>query len=84
MSVAALLIAGMSYGQTQCESMTKSNNQCKNIVKQGNLCHLHNPNYVKKSESTTIICLGTTKSGNKCKNKTKNTSGLCHFHAKKD
>ena len=82
MSVAALLIAGMSYGQTQCEGLTKSNNKCKNIVKQGSLCYLHNPNYVKKSESTTVICSGTTKTGNKCKRKTKNPSGLCYNHKK--
>ena len=82
LSVAALLIAGISYGQTQCEGLTKSNNQCKNIVKKGTLCYLHNPNYVKQVKSETLVCFGTTKSGNKCKNKTKNVSGLCHHHRK--
>tara|TARA_R100000995_G_scaffold25583_1_gene11114 strand:+ start:136 stop:405 length:270 start_codon:yes stop_codon:yes gene_type:complete len=84
LSVAALLIAGMSYGQTQCEGLTKSSNQCKNTVKQGKLCYLHNPNYKKPCKTITIICSGTTKNSNKCKNKTKNTSGLCHLHTKKD
>ncbi len=84
LSVAALLIAGISYGQTQCEGLTKSNNQCKNIIKKGTLCYLHNPNYVKPSKTTTVICSGTTKTGNKCKSKTKDTSGFCHNHRKKN
>ena len=84
LSVAALLIAGMSYSQTQCEGLTKSNNQCKNVIKKGTFCYLHNPNYVKPSKTITIICSGTSKNSNKCKNKTKNTSGLCHLHTKKD
>ena len=82
LSVAALTIAMMSYGQTQCEGVTKDNIQCKNITKQGNLCYLHNPNYVKSSDSATVICSGTTKSGNNCKRKTKNASGLCYNHKK--
>ena len=80
LSVAALTIAMMSYGQTQCEGLTKNNVQCKNTSKSNNLCYLHDPNYVKTSDSTTVICTGTTKSGNNCKRKTKNTSGLCYNH----
>ena len=83
LSVAALTIAMMSYGQTQCNGLTKDSVQCKNITKSKvELCHLHNPNYVKQSEKTTVICSGTTKSGNNCKRKTKNTSGLCYNHKK--
>ena len=82
LSVAALTIAMMSYGQTQCKGLTKDSVQCKNTVKISNLCHLHNPNYVKKEVSTTVICSGTTKSSNKCKRKTKNISGLCYNHKK--
>ena len=82
LSISSLLIVVMSYGQTQCKEMTKSNNQCKNVVKQGDLCYLHNPNYVKQVKSETLVCSGTNKSGNKCKNKTKNVSGLCHHHRK--
>ena len=80
LSVAALLIAGTSFAQTQCEGLTKNNVQCKNTSKSNNLCYLHDPNYVKTSDSTTVICTGTTKSGNNCKRKTKNTSGLCYNH----
>ena len=82
LSVAALTIAMMSYGQTQCEELTKNNVQCKNTSKSSNLCYLHDPNYVKTSGSVTVICSGTTKSGNNCKRKTKNTSGLCYNHKK--
>ena len=85
LSVAALTIAMMSYGQVQCEGITKKNVQCKNVVKtEVKLCHIHNPNHVVKSDKVTVICSGTTKAGNNCKNKTKNTSGLCHLHNKKD
>ena len=88
LSVAALLIASTSFAQTvqsvQCVAKTKQNVQCKNTTTQSNLCYLHNPNYVKKSNSKSVVCNGTTKAGNNCKNKTKNTSGLCHLHAKKD
>jgi len=86
LSVAALTIAMMSYGQsTQCEALTKSNVQCKNVVKTGDLCHLHNPNYVKPSDKcATVICSGTTKKNEKCKVKTKNCDGLCRFHTKND
>ena len=82
LSVAALTIAMMSYGQTQCKELTKLEVQCKNTVKTGDLCYLHNPNYVKKETSITIICSGTTKTGNNCKRKTKNISGLCYNHKK--
>ena len=82
LSVAALTIAMMSYGQsTQCKELTKDSVQCKNTTKV-ELCYLHNPNYVKTSDSATVICGGTTKSGNNCKRKTKNTSGLCYNHKK--
>ena len=82
LSVAALTIAMMSYGQTQCEGLTKDSVQCKNAVKTSDLCYLHNPNYVKKETSITVICSGTTKAGNNCKRKTKNISGLCYNHKK--
>ena len=81
LSVAALTIAMMSYGQTQCEGMTKMKVQCKNTVKtEVKLCHLHNPNHVVKSDKVSVICNGTTKANSACKNKTKDTSGLCHNH----
>ena len=84
LSVAALLIAGTSFAQTQCVATTKKNVQCKNTVKTGELCYLHNPNYVKSSKTVTVVCAGTTKSGKNCKNKTKNSNQLCHLHNKKD
>jgi hypothetical protein len=81
MSVAALTIAMMSYGQTQCNGLTKDSVQCKNATKtEVKLCYLHNPNYVKQSKTTTVVCSGTTKKGKNCKNKTKDSSGLCHNH----
>ena len=83
LSVAALSIAMMSYGHTQCKGVTKSSVQCKNITKtKSSLCHLHDPNYVKKVEGNTVICSGTTKAGNKCKNRTKDISKMCHHHRK--
>jgi hypothetical protein len=83
LSVAALTIAMMSYGQsTQCKELTKDSTQCKNKTTQV-LCHLHNPNYKSKSDTKAIVCSGTTKSGRNCKNKTKNTSGFCHLHGTK-
>ena len=82
LSVAALTIAMMSYGQTQCEGVTKDNIQCKNITKQCNLCYLHNPNYVKSSNTVSVVCSGTTKSNTPCKRKTKNASGFCYNHKK--
>ena len=84
LSVAALLIASVSFAQTQCEATTKKNNQCKNTVKTGKLCHLHNPSHKSKSDLVTVICTGTTKTGRNCKNKTKNINQLCHLHNKKD
>jgi len=84
LSVAALTIAMMSYGQTQCKEMTKSNIQCKNITKNvSSLCQVHDPNHIKSSDKLTVICSGTTKKNTKCKNKTKNESGLCHNHQPK-
>jgi len=84
LSVAALTIAIMSYGQTQCVETTKQNVQCKNVTKQDNLCYLHNPNYINPSKNSAIVCTGTTKAGNNCKNKTKNTNQLCYLHATKN
>ena len=81
LSVAALTIAMMSYGQTQCNGLTKDSVQCKNTTKtEVKLCYLHNPNYVKKTETNTVVCSGTTKSNNSCKRKTRHSSGLCHSH----
>ena len=84
LSVAALTIAMMSFGQsTQCNGLTKDSVQCKNVTKAKiELCHLHNPNHVKSSDVATVVCSGTTKANNKCKRKTKNTSGLCYNHKK--
>ena len=83
LSVAALTIAMMSYGQTQCKSLTTDSVDCKNNTKAKNsLCYLHNPYYTSKTKTPTVICGGTTKSGNNCKRKTKNTSGLCYNHKK--
>tara|TARA_R110002020_G_scaffold413104_1_gene622810 strand:+ start:58 stop:333 length:276 start_codon:yes stop_codon:yes gene_type:complete len=86
LSIAALSIAMMSYGQTQCKGKTKSNVQCKNVTKKENsLCHDHDKNHVIKSNSKTVICKGVTKKNTKCKNRTKNKNGLCHNHGgKKD
>ena len=83
LSVATLTIAMMSYGQTQCNELTKDSVQCKNATKAKNsLCYLHNPYYTKKDKTLAVICNGTTKAGNNCKRKTKNTSGLCYNHKK--
>ena len=85
LSVAALTIAMMSYGQTQCNGLTKDSVQCKNTTKAKNsLCYLHNPFYTSKAETTTVVCSGITKKGNNCKNKTKNESGFCHLHGTKE
>ena len=85
LSVAALTIAMMSYGQTQCKSLTTDSVNCKNNTKAKNsLCYLHNPFYEDKVKVPAKVCTGTTKKGTNCKNKTKNTSQLCHLHAKKD
>ena len=81
LSVAALLIAGSSFAQTQCTAITKSNNQCKNVVKSGQLCYLHNPNYVKETDKESTQCNGISKSTNKqCRRNTKHSSGFCHNH----
>ena len=81
LSVAALLIASASYGQTQCNGLTKDSVQCKNTNKgKVELCYLHDPNYKKVVTNVTVVCSGTTKKNKKCKNKTKHLSGLCHNH----
>ena len=83
LSVATLLIAGMSYGQTQCTSKTEDNVQCKNITKKTNkLCHNHDKNHKVKSDIKTVLCTGITKKNIKCKNRVKHKSGLCHNHRK--
>ena len=80
LSVAALTIAMMSYGQsTQCNELTKDSVQCKNKTTQVS-CYLHNDNYISENSVKATICNGTTKKGRNCKNKTKNISGLCHLH----
>ena len=85
LSVAALTIAMMSYGQTQCKELTKDSVQCKNNTKAKNsLCYLHNPFYTNAVKIPATICNGTTKKGRNCKNKTKNEGGLCHLHIKND
>ena len=82
LSVAALTIAMMSYGQVnQCNGLTTDSVRCKNLTTSvTKLCHFHNPNYVKKVESKAIVCNGTTQKGRNCKNKTKDLSGFCHNH----
>ena len=81
LSVAALTIAMMSYGQTQCDGLTKDSVQCKNTTKSvTELCYLHNPNYKKTDKKLSVVCSGTTQKGRNCKNKTKDSSGLCHNH----
>ena len=85
LSVAALTIAMMSYGQTQCKSLTTDSVSCKNNTKAKNsLCYLHNPYYTDKAKVPAKVCTGTTKSDKNCKNKTKNTNQLCYLHTKKD
>ena len=85
LSVAALTIAMMSYGQTQCKSLTTDSVQCKNGTKaKNNLCYLHNPFYQDKVKIPAKVCTGTTKSGRNCKNKTKNTNQLCYLHTIKN
>ena len=81
LSVAALTIAMMSYGQTQCNGLTKDSVQCKNTTKtEVKLCYLHNPNYEKALTKSATVCSGTTQKGRNCKNKTKDLSGKCHNH----
>ena len=85
LSVAALTIAMMSYGQTQCKELTTDSVQCKNNTKAtNNLCYLHNPYYKDKVKVPAKICTGTTKSDRNCKNKTKNTNQLCYLHTTKN
>ena len=85
LSVAALSLAMMSYGQTQCKELTTDSVQCKNNTKAKNsLCYLHNPFYKDEVKTPAKVCDGTTKSGRNCKNKTKNTSGFCHLHGTKE
>ena len=85
LSVAALTIAMMSYGQsTQCKELTKDSVSCKNNTKAKNsLCYLHNPYYKDEVKTPAKICIGTTKSSRNCKNKTKNSNQLCHLHTTK-
>ena len=85
LSVAALTIAMMSYGQTQCKELTTDSVQCKNNTKAKNsLCYLHNPYYKDEVKVPAKVCTGNTKSGRNCKNKTKNTNQLCHLHTKNE
>ena len=81
LSVAALAIAAMSYGQTQCNGLTEDSVQCKNTTKSvTELCYLHNPNYEKTDKKLSVVCSGTTGKGRDCKNKTTDSSGRCHHH----
>ena len=85
LSVAALTIAMMSYGQTQCKELATDSVQCKNSTKAKNsLCYLHNPYYKDEVKVPAKVCTGTTKSGRNCKNKTKNTNQLCYLHTTKN
>ena len=85
LSVAALSIAMMSYGQsTQCKELTTDSVQCKNSTRAKNsLCYLHNPYYKNEVKTLAKVCNGTTKSGRNCKNKTKDTSRFCYLHGTK-
>ena len=82
LALGLVVAGGLSAQSVKCDGITKSNNSCKNnTVDTSGLCYLHNPNYVKKVDSTiSVICSGITKSNNLCKNKTKDSSGLCHHH----
>ena len=82
LALGLVVAGGLSAQSVKCNGITKSNNSCKNnTVDTSGLCYLHNPNYVKKVDSTiSVICSGITKSNNLCKNKTKDSSGLCHHH----
>tara|TARA_Y100001951_G_C11105923_1_gene164709 strand:- start:102 stop:365 length:264 start_codon:yes stop_codon:yes gene_type:complete len=76
-----LAMGSLAFSQTQCNGLTKDSVQCKNTTKSiSELCYLHNENYVKKTEVTSVVCSGTTGSGRNCKNKTKHESGRCHHH----
>ena len=84
LSVVALTMTMMSYGQTQCKELTKDSVQCKNNTRAKNsLCYLHNPYYKDEVKVSAKVCTGITKSGRNCKNKTKNTDQLCHLHTTK-
>ena len=84
LALGLVVAGGLSAQSVKCDGITKSNNSCKNnTVDTSGLCYLHNPNYVKKVDSTiSVICSGITKSNNPCKNKTKDSSGYCHHHRK--
>ena len=81
-AIGLVLAGGLSAQSVQCDGITKSNNSCKNnTIDSSGLCYLHNPNYVKKVDTTiSVICIGITGNGNACKNKTKDSSGYCHHH----
>ena len=79
--IGMVCVSFLGMSQTQCNGITKSNIQCKNTTKDSSgLCYTHDPNYVKKSDSKTVICSGTTKQNQPCKRKTKDKSGRCHNH----
>ena len=82
LALGLVVAGGLSAQSVKCDGITKSNNSCKNnTVDTSGLCYLHNPDYVKKVNSTiSVICSGITKSNNPCKNKTKDSSGFCHLH----
>ena len=81
MLIGMMCVSFLGISQTQCNGLTKDSVQCKNVVKDiSSLCHLHNPNYVSKSETKSVVCSGITKKNKSCKNKTKNESGLCYRH----
>ena len=81
-------MSGFAFSQSvsndsTCVGITSKGLSCKIKVNvdSTSLCHLHNPNYIKKIDTTiSVICSGTTGGGNACKNKTKDSSGLCHHH----
>ena len=83
MLIGMMCVSFLGISQTQCNELTKDSVQCKNTTKV-ELCYLHNPNYIKQIEKTTVICDGTTKKGKDCKNKTKDSSNLCHLHRRND
>ena len=81
MLIGMMCVSFFGISQTQCEGITKNNIQCKNIVKDSSgLCYTHDPNYIKKTDSKTVICSGTTKQNQSCKRKTKHITGKCHNH----
>ena len=81
MLIGMMCVSFLGISQTQCNGITKDSNQCKNVTKDSvELCHLHNPNYLKKEETITLICSGTTKQNKPCKRKTKDSSGKCYNH----